>query len=127
MDLHDLRFGDYVIREERSEGRWIGEALHIRAIKYLNTGFPAREWVDITMPHHDIQYRPDQIVDAIIVQDRQAQMLMKSSRSSRPDRSPAIVNNIVRPGRTRHIYRSVGPSPVDQKGEHRVTPFLTWR
>jgi hypothetical protein len=49
MDLYDLRLGDYVIREDRSEGRWIGEVLHIRArVEYLNAGFPCRDWVDIS-------------------------------------------------------------------------------
>ena len=49
MDLYDLRLGDYVIREDRSEGRWIGEVLHIRArVQYLNAGFPCRDWVDIS-------------------------------------------------------------------------------
>ena len=49
MDLYDLRLGDYVIREDQSEGRWIGEVLHIRArVQYLNAGFPCRDWVDIS-------------------------------------------------------------------------------
>ena len=49
MDLHDLRLGDYVIREDAPEGRLIGEVLHIRArIAYLNAGFPCRDWVDIS-------------------------------------------------------------------------------
>lgn len=49
MDLYDLRLGDYVIREDQSEGRWIGEVLHIRArIEYLNAGFRCRDWVDIS-------------------------------------------------------------------------------
>ena len=49
MDLYYLRLGDYVIREDQSEGRWIGEVLHIRArVQYLNAGFPCRGWIDIT-------------------------------------------------------------------------------
>ena len=49
MDLHDLRLGDYVIKEDQLHGRLIGEVLHIRArISYLNAGFQCRDWVDIT-------------------------------------------------------------------------------
>ena len=49
MDLHDLRLGDYVIREDAPEGRLIGEVLHIRArVQYLNVDYPYREWVDIS-------------------------------------------------------------------------------
>lgn len=49
MDLHDLRLGDYVIREDAHEGRLIGEVLHIRArVQYLNVGYPCRDWIDIS-------------------------------------------------------------------------------
>ena len=49
MDLHDVRLGDYLIREDRLDGRLIGGVLHIRArVAYLNAGFPYREWVDIS-------------------------------------------------------------------------------
>ena len=49
MDLHDLRLGDYVIKEDQLHGRLIGEVLHIRArISYLNAGFQCRDWVDLS-------------------------------------------------------------------------------
>lgn len=49
MDLHDLRLGDYVIKEDQLDGRLIGEVLHIRArIEYLNAGFRCRDWIDIS-------------------------------------------------------------------------------
>lgn len=55
-----------------------------------------------TTPHHDPQHRPDQIVDAIIDQDR----------------STAIVNNIVGPGRATHDTYKVSAIRIDQNGEH---------
>lgn len=57
MDLHDLRLGDYLIREDAHEGRLIGEVLHIRArVRYLNVNFECRDWIDISTgtayPYH---------------------------------------------------------------------------
>lgn len=57
MDLYDLKLDDYLIKEDRLDGRLIGEILHIRArVAYLNAGFPYREWVDISTatayPYH---------------------------------------------------------------------------
>lgn len=49
MDLYDLKLDDYLIKEDRLDGRLIGEVLRIRArVAYLNAGFAYREWVDIS-------------------------------------------------------------------------------
>lgn len=91
MDLYDLRFGDYVIREDRSEGRWIGEVLHIRArVQYLNAGFPVRDWVDISTATA-YPYRIDN-PDRPLITKATAEDVRMYGLSDRPRRTLPAIN-----------------------------------